>query len=81
MGFRLATLDEVIANANSGAEGEPSQTEIVIGFAYDIDLFHNASGTAYADIDVRGHRETWNVARKNSLIDSISGFSKRRIKP
>ena len=61
MGFRLTALDDVIAQSTSEAEREPSHAEILMSFAEDIELFHDASGTAYADIDVNGHRETWNV--------------------
>ena len=61
MGFRLTALDDVIANANSETDREPSHAEILMSLAEDIDLFHDASGTAYADIDINGHRETWNV--------------------
>ena len=61
MGFRLAALDDVIANANSETEREPSHAEILMSLAEGIDLFHTADGTAYADIDIKGHRETWNV--------------------
>ena len=61
MGFRLVALDEVVANSTSEAEREPSQTDVLIGLANDIDLFHDANGVAYADIEVSGHRETWSV--------------------
>ena len=61
MGFRLAALDEVVANSTSEAEREPSHAEILTTLAEDADLFHDESGTAYADIEVKGHRETWSV--------------------
>ena len=43
MGFQLAALDEVTAYSTSKAEREPSQTEILIGFANDINPFHDES--------------------------------------
>ena len=61
MGFRLTALDDVIANANSETDREPSHAEILMSLAEDIVLFHAADGVAYADIQVSGHRETWNV--------------------
>ena len=61
MGFRLAALDDVISNSSSETDREPNQAEILINFAEDIDLFHDTSGTAYADIMIDNHIETWNV--------------------
>ena len=61
MGFRLAALDDVIANSHIETEREPSQMDILMGFADDIDLFHTADGTAYADILASNHIETWSI--------------------
>ena len=61
MGFRLTALDDVIANSSIETEREPNQTDILIGFADDTELFHDSSGTAYADIMVGDHIETWNI--------------------
>ena len=61
MGFWLAALDEVVANATNETEHEPGHAEILTGLADDIDLFHNAPRTIYADIDFSGHREARNV--------------------
>ena len=61
MGFRLTALDDVIANANSETDREPSHAEILMSFADDIELFHTADGMAYADIMVGSHTETWNI--------------------
>jgi hypothetical protein len=39
---------------------KPTQADILIGIADDAALlFHAPNGTAYADIEVNGHRETW----------------------
>ena len=60
-GCRITALDDVIADVSVGNERDPNQTDILIGLADDVDLFHDESGTAYADITVGSHRETWNV--------------------
>jgi hypothetical protein len=45
-------------------EKAPNQANILIGLANDAVLFHAPNGTAYADIKVGGHRETWSVRSK-----------------
>ena len=60
-GCRITALDDVIDDATDKSERAPNQTDILIGLANDIELFHEADGVAYADIDVSGHRETWNI--------------------
>jgi hypothetical protein len=42
------------------APGE-TQDQILIGLARQAELFHEPDGTAYADLTVSGHRETWAV--------------------
>ena len=61
IGFRLAVLDELIANASNETDREPNHAEILMSFAEDIELFHAEDGTAYADIEVNGHIETWHI--------------------
>jgi len=54
-----------ILNDNGKAGGHvPKQADILISLAADADLFHTPDGTAYADIEVNGHRQTWPVRRK-----------------
>jgi hypothetical protein len=47
---------------------EPKQakhnTDVLVGIADDAKLFHSPSGSAFADIEVDGHRETWPVRTK-----------------
>lgn len=38
-----------------------SQADRLIEIAADADLFHSPDGTAFADLDINGHRETWPV--------------------
>ena len=46
-----------------GAGARPTQADVLIEIATgpDIALFHTPDGTAYVDIRVDGHRETWAV--------------------
>jgi hypothetical protein len=38
-----------------------SQADILIKLAQSAELFHTPVGTAYADININGHRETWPI--------------------
>jgi hypothetical protein len=46
---------------------------MLIAMAPSDDLFHTASGTAFADILVDGHRETWPIRSKR-----FRGWLRRR---
>ena len=37
----------------------PRQSEILLEILREAALFHTPDGTAYADIEIKGHRETW----------------------
>ncbi len=39
----------------------PTQADILIDLAVAAELFHAADGTAFADLDINGHRETWPI--------------------
>jgi hypothetical protein len=43
----------------------PTQFEILISVAGDCELFHAPNGVGFADIDVDGHRETWQIRSKS----------------
>src|SRR5262249_16977633 len=45
-------------------KGKTSQSTIIVNLASDAELFHSPAGTAYATIDVNGHRETMPVRSK-----------------
>ena len=49
-------------NGDSGRG--PTQADILIGIAASAELFHVPDGTAFADLDINGHRETWPVRTK-----------------
>jgi hypothetical protein len=58
----VTELDNAIAE-NGGDTGgrEPSQADVLIELAQTAELFHAPDGTAFADLDVNGHRETWPI--------------------
>jgi hypothetical protein len=62
---RVTVLDEAIAEENGEAGGRgPTQANILIDLAQAAELFHTPDGTAFADLDIDGHRETWPVRSK-----------------
>ena len=64
-GCRVTALDEAIAEENGETGGRgPTQADILIDLARSAELFHAPDGTAFADIDVNGHRETWPIRSK-----------------
>ena len=60
-GSRVTELDKTIAKTTGGGGRRPTQADLLIDMAAPADLFHAPDGTAYADIVVDGHRETWQV--------------------
>ena len=44
---------------NMSTVRRPRQSEILLEILREAALFHTPDGTAYADIEIRGHRETW----------------------
>jgi hypothetical protein len=40
------------------------QADVLIQLAKDAELFHVPDGTGYADLEVKGHRETWPIRSK-----------------
>ncbi len=63
-GCRVTALDEAIIEENGDGGRGPSQADILIDLAGAAELFHAADGTAFADLDINGHRETWPVRNK-----------------
>ena len=61
---RVTELDAAIAKGIGDGGREPKQADILIGLTTDIDLFHDATGTGYADLEIGGHRETWSLRSK-----------------
>jgi hypothetical protein len=64
-GCRVTELEKAMAGKNAGAGGRgATQADILIDLAQSAGLFHAPDGTAFADLDVNGHRETWPIRRK-----------------
>jgi hypothetical protein len=63
-GCRVTALDEAIMEESGDGGRGPTQADILIDLAGTADLFHAADGTAFADLDINGHRETWPVRAK-----------------
>ena len=61
---RVTALDKAIMEENGGGGRGPTQADILIDLAGAAELFHAADGTAFADLDINGHRETWPVRTK-----------------
>src|SRR5262249_31392860 len=47
-----------------GGRRRPTQADILVDLAQTAELFHQPDGTAFADIDINGHRETWPIRSK-----------------
>ena len=63
-GCRVTVLDEAIMEESGDGGRRPTQADILIDLAGTAELFHSADGTAFADLDINDHRETWPVRSK-----------------
>jgi len=65
VGCRVMALDDAIGK-ESGETDERAltQADILIRLAQTAELFHTADGAGFADLDIRGHRETWPIRAK-----------------
>ena len=63
-GCRVTALDDAIAEVSGGTTRRATQADILIDLTGAAGLFHAPDGTALADIEVAGHRETWPVRTK-----------------
>jgi hypothetical protein len=64
-GSRVAALDKAIANESGETAGrDMTRADILINLAREADLFHAPDGSAFADININGHRETWPIRAK-----------------
>ncbi len=63
VGVPAAKLDKAIAELNGNVRRRPpTQAETLIELAGEAELFHTPDKTAYADIYVDGHRQTWEIS-------------------
>lgn len=51
-------------NHRTAEGGNAKAADVLISLAEEAELFHGPDGTAYADLPIRGHRETWPVRSK-----------------
>ena len=73
-GCRVLQLDAAIAEKQGGAAGlRHTQADILIELAQATDLFDASDGTAFADIEVNGHRETWSIRRSKGFRRWLNG--------
>lgn len=63
-GCRVTALDAAIAEQTGHKRREPKHAEVLLELAASAELFRDPNGTAYADVPVEGHRETWPVRSK-----------------
>lgn len=64
-GCRVTVLDDAITKENGDTRGRgPTQANILIGLVADAGLFHAPDDTGYADLKIKGHRETWPIRSK-----------------
>ena len=61
---RVTVLDEAIMEESGDGGRRPTQADILIDLAGTAELFHSADGTAFADLDINDHRETWRIRTK-----------------
>jgi hypothetical protein len=62
VGCRVAALDDAIAPDNAAAGGRrPTQANTLVELAQSAEVFHGPDQTAYADLQIKGHRETWSI--------------------
>jgi hypothetical protein len=57
---------------------EPSQSERLIGYVDDAELFHTPDGEAYATFTVNGHKETWPLKSKRFKQGLLRRFYKEQ---
>ena len=65
VGCRVTALDEVL-DEEAGDDGKhrPKQADLLIELTQKAELFHSPDATAFADLMVNGHRETWPIRTK-----------------
>ena len=75
---RVTELDRAIAGDNGGTSGrDPTQADILIELAEVAALFHTADGTGFADLDIKGHRETWPIRSRGFRRWLAHGYFKK----
>ena len=73
-GCRVTALDEAISEENGGGGRASTQADILIDLAQAAELFHAPDGTGFADLNIKGHRETWPIRAKGFRQWLARGF-------
>jgi hypothetical protein len=61
-GVRVFELDRAMFRfEDEPSRHEPAQDGLLHDLAHEMELFHAPDGTPFADIGVKGHRETWRI--------------------
>lgn len=68
-GCRISAVDKALANFKAGAGGGRTKkaANILIELSESAELFHTPDKTGYADVLVKGHRETWPIIRSKQF--------------
>ncbi|MCF3947794.1 hypothetical protein [Acidiphilium iwatense] len=61
---RVSALDQAISAAAGTDNDRQTQADLLLEIAAEAALFHTGDKTAFADIVIAGHRETWPVKSK-----------------
>ncbi len=70
LGVSVRELDRLTADrSGSVAAGGSKQAEMLIGLAEECELFHTPDGTPYADVQVNGHRRTFEISEDGGFGD------------
>jgi len=73
-GCRVTALDEAIAEESCEGGRGPSHADVLLRIAENAEFFHTRDGGAFADFDIKGHRETWLVSSKGFRQWLMRGF-------
>jgi hypothetical protein len=62
VGVRVTELDRLIAEENNdGPGGGPNQADLLVALAEAAEPFQTPAEEAFADLEIKGHRETWAI--------------------
>jgi hypothetical protein len=70
MSVSVRELDRLTTDrSGSVAAAGSNQAEMLIGLAEEAELFHTPDGTPYADVQVTGHRRTFEISEDSGFAD------------
>jgi hypothetical protein len=73
-GCGVTALDKVIAGERGAGGRGPTQADLLIDLAGEAELFHAPDGAGFADLGIKGHRETWPIRSKGFRRWLARGF-------